>query len=200
MRCAGGCRCSPASARATRPKPCDLARDAERAGAERHRRLPDAGVRGRAAAAGRAVRVPPRDRRRGAAADGAVPAPAGARGRAVLARDAAAADRDPERRRHQGGVVRRGEVRRDAPRARRGAAADHSSSPATTTSSWSRSSSAREGALIGFGTIALAEQIEMFRLVAAGDIEGAQRASTTPSSSRWPTRCSRRRCATTARG
>jgi 4-hydroxy-tetrahydrodipicolinate synthase len=32
-----------------------------------------------------------------------------------------------------------------------------------------------EGALIGFGTIAIAEQIEMFRLLAAGDIEAASR-------------------------
>ena len=32
-----------------------------------------------------------------------------------------------------------------------------------------------EGALIGFGTIAIAEQIEMFRLIAAGDIERASR-------------------------
>ena len=32
-----------------------------------------------------------------------------------------------------------------------------------------------EGALIGFGTIAVAEQIEMFRLVANGDIEAASR-------------------------
>jgi 4-hydroxy-tetrahydrodipicolinate synthase len=32
-----------------------------------------------------------------------------------------------------------------------------------------------EGALIGFGTIAIAEQVEMFRLLAAGDIEAASR-------------------------
>jgi 4-hydroxy-tetrahydrodipicolinate synthase len=32
-----------------------------------------------------------------------------------------------------------------------------------------------EGALIGFGTIAIAEQIEMFRLVAAGEFESASR-------------------------
>jgi 4-hydroxy-tetrahydrodipicolinate synthase len=32
-----------------------------------------------------------------------------------------------------------------------------------------------EGALIGFGTIAIAEQIEMFRLIAAGDIDAASR-------------------------
>jgi 4-hydroxy-tetrahydrodipicolinate synthase len=32
-----------------------------------------------------------------------------------------------------------------------------------------------EGALIGFGTIAIAEQIEMFRLVAAGDTDAARR-------------------------
>ena len=32
-----------------------------------------------------------------------------------------------------------------------------------------------EGALIGFGTIAIAEQIDMFRRIAAGDIDGASR-------------------------
>jgi len=32
-----------------------------------------------------------------------------------------------------------------------------------------------EGALIGFGTVAIAEQVEMIRLVAAGDIDGASR-------------------------
>jgi 4-hydroxy-tetrahydrodipicolinate synthase len=32
-----------------------------------------------------------------------------------------------------------------------------------------------EGALIGFGTIAIAEQIEMFRRLAAGDIDAARR-------------------------
>jgi 4-hydroxy-tetrahydrodipicolinate synthase len=31
------------------------------------------------------------------------------------------------------------------------------------------------GALIGFGTIAIAEQVDMFRRIAAGDIEGASR-------------------------
>ena len=36
-----------------------------------------------------------------------------------------------------------------------------------------------EGALIGFGTIAIAEQIEMFGRIAAGDIEGASRINET---------------------
>ena len=59
-------------------------------------------------------RVPPRDRRRRAAAD-RLPAPADARRRELRGRHAAAADRARRRGRDEGGVVRRPPLRRHVP-------------------------------------------------------------------------------------